>query len=67
VLGHRQHTGFHLFAIELQNRRSGALRRCHCDDGETARPAALALNGQMNLGDIAVGGKQALESPLGDS
>ena len=65
VLGYREHPRFHLLAVERQNRGLGAFRRRHGDDGETPLPAASALHRDIDLGDIAVRGKQALQVPLG--
>jgi hypothetical protein len=46
---------------ERRNRSLGALRCGHSDDGEAASAAAFALNREIDLGDIAMSGDQALQ------
>jgi hypothetical protein len=37
----------------------------HGDDAETAPPTTFTLNREIDPGDIAVSGKQALQIPFG--
>jgi len=48
----------YLFSMESLNGRSGTFRCNHGDKAETARPAVGAINREINLDHIAMGGKQ---------
>ena len=60
-LANGQRVRSYLLPMKSPNGSSGAFRRSHGDKTEPAGPAIGAINGEIDLGHVAMGGKQFLE------
>jgi hypothetical protein len=66
-LADRQCTRHNFCPVERLNGSLSALSSRHRDDCKTERPTALAVDRQIDLGDVPVCGAQTLEVGLGGS